>query len=154
MREQSGYFFIKICCTYLQVVVGPGITLSEGTVISLHPPDEEEEDDDQFSDDSGVNKEENKVKLKGTRVSGSTRSGCAEDFALRFLCFFFFFLPHSRFCSARLELSAAFSLDYMSHRASKDVQLKLGSGVLYLSIPAMKYVENQLFSIFPGVGAS
>lgn len=91
MREQSGYFFIKICCTYLQVVVGPGITLSEGTVISLHPPDEEEEDDDQFSDDSGVNKEENKVKLKGTGVSGSTRSGCAEDFALRFLCFFFFF---------------------------------------------------------------
>lgn len=61
-------FFIKICFTYFQVVVGPGITLSEGTVISLHPPDEEEEDDDQFSDDSGVNKE-SKVKLKGMRVS-------------------------------------------------------------------------------------
>lgn len=84
-REQSGYFFIKICCAYLQVVVGPGITLSEGTVISLHPPDEEEEDDDQFSDDSGVNKEENKVKLKGMRVSGSTRSGRTEDFALHHL---------------------------------------------------------------------
>uniref|UniRef100_A0A8B9BKZ1 Translation initiation factor eIF2B subunit epsilon n=1 Tax=Anser brachyrhynchus TaxID=132585 RepID=A0A8B9BKZ1_9AVES len=53
------------CVLSSQVVVGPGITLSEGTVISLHPPDEEEEDDDQFSDDSGVNKEENKVKLKG-----------------------------------------------------------------------------------------
>lgn len=57
-------FFIKVCFTCLQVAVGPGITLSEGTVISLHPPDEEEEDDDQFSDDSGVNKE-SKVKLKG-----------------------------------------------------------------------------------------
>lgn len=63
--------FIKMYFTYLQVVVGPGITLSEGTVISLHPPDEEEEDDDQFSDDSGVNKEESKVKLKGMRVSVS-----------------------------------------------------------------------------------
>lgn len=45
--------------------MGPDITLPEGTVISLHPPDEEEEDDDEFSDDSGVNKEEIKVKLKG-----------------------------------------------------------------------------------------
>lgn len=80
-RGQWGYFFIKVCCTYLQVVVGPGITLSEGTVISLHPPDEEEEDDDQFSDDSGVNKEESKVKLKGMRVSGSMHSGYAEGFA-------------------------------------------------------------------------
>ncbi|KAK2538417.1 Eif2b5 [Columba guinea] len=53
------------CVLSSQVVVGPGITLSEGTVISLHPPDEEEEDDDQFSDDSGMNKEESKVKLKG-----------------------------------------------------------------------------------------
>lgn len=80
-RGQSGCFFIKKCRTCLQVVVGPGITLSEGTVISLHPPDEEEEDDDQFSDDSGVNKEESKVKLKGMRVSGSMHSGYAEGFA-------------------------------------------------------------------------
>lgn len=63
-------FFIEICFSYFQVVVGPAITLSEGTVISLYPPDEEEEDDDQFSDDSGVNKE-SKVKLKGMRVSVS-----------------------------------------------------------------------------------
>uniref|UniRef100_A0A452GWQ5 Translation initiation factor eIF2B subunit epsilon n=1 Tax=Gopherus agassizii TaxID=38772 RepID=A0A452GWQ5_9SAUR len=53
------------CVLTSQVVVGPNITLPEGTVISLHSPDEEEEDDDEFSDDSGVNKEENKVKLKG-----------------------------------------------------------------------------------------
>jgi len=69
----------KMCRTYMQVVVGPGITLSEGTVISLHPPDEEEEDDDQFSDDSGVNKEESKVKLKGMmKVSGFMPSGYAD----------------------------------------------------------------------------
>lgn len=81
MRGQSACFFIKICYMYLQVVVGPGITLSEGTVISLHPPDEEEEDDDQFSDDSGVNKEESKVKLKGMGTSSSMQSGYAEGFA-------------------------------------------------------------------------
>lgn len=50
---------------HFQVVVGPDMVLKEGTVISLHPTDEEEEDDDQFSDDSGVNKEESNVKLKG-----------------------------------------------------------------------------------------
>ncbi|XP_015263214.1 PREDICTED: translation initiation factor eIF-2B subunit epsilon [Gekko japonicus] len=53
------------CVLTSQVAVGPDIVLPEGTVISLHPTDEEEEDDDQFSDDSGVNKEESKVKLKG-----------------------------------------------------------------------------------------
>ncbi|XP_061493488.1 translation initiation factor eIF-2B subunit epsilon [Rhineura floridana] len=53
------------CVLTSQVVVGPDMVLKEGTVISLHPTDEEEEDDDQFSDDSGVNKEESKVKLKG-----------------------------------------------------------------------------------------
>ncbi|XP_019358948.1 PREDICTED: translation initiation factor eIF-2B subunit epsilon [Gavialis gangeticus] len=53
------------CVLTSQVVVGPDITLPEGTVISLHPPDEEEDEDDEFSDDSGVNKEEIKVKLKG-----------------------------------------------------------------------------------------
>uniref|UniRef100_A0A8D0L9F8 Translation initiation factor eIF2B subunit epsilon n=1 Tax=Sphenodon punctatus TaxID=8508 RepID=A0A8D0L9F8_SPHPU len=53
------------CVLTSLVVVGPNITLPEGTVISLHPPDEEEDDDDQFSDDSGVNKEESKAKLKG-----------------------------------------------------------------------------------------
>lgn len=93
------------------MVVGPGITLSEGTVISLHPPDEEEEDDDQFSDDSGVNKMESKVKLKGTRVSGSMHSGYAEGFPFHDL--WGLSLPHSGLCSATLELSAAFSLEHV-----------------------------------------
>lgn len=79
-------------------------------MISLHPPDEEEEEDDQFSDDSGVNKEESKVKLKGMRVSGSVHSGYAEGFAFHDLLGAFP-SPHSGLCSARLELSAAFSLE-------------------------------------------
>lgn len=46
--------------------MGPDITLPEGSVISLHPPDaEEDEDDGQFSDDSGADQEKEKVKLKG-----------------------------------------------------------------------------------------
>lgn len=60
-------------------------------MISLHPPDEEEEDDDQFSDDSGVNKEESKVKLKGTSVSGSVLLGCTKDITLHLLEVFFSF---------------------------------------------------------------
>ncbi|CAI5776043.1 translation initiation factor eIF-2B subunit epsilon [Podarcis lilfordi] len=57
------------CVLTSQVVVGPDMVLKEGTVISLHPTDEEEEDDDQFSDDSGVNKEESNVKLKGYNIA-------------------------------------------------------------------------------------
>ncbi|XP_060623336.2 translation initiation factor eIF2B subunit epsilon [Anolis sagrei] len=57
------------CVLTSQVVVGPDITLPEGTVISLHPTDEVEDDDDQFSDDSGVNREESKAKLKGYNIA-------------------------------------------------------------------------------------
>ncbi|KAI2532696.1 eukaryotic translation initiation factor 2B subunit epsilon [Homo sapiens] len=53
-----------------QVVVGPNITLPEGSVISLHPPDaEEDEDDGEFSDDSGADQEKDKVKMKGVRLN-------------------------------------------------------------------------------------
>lgn len=91
IKEQSVYYFTEYVACIFQVVVGPDITLSEGTVISLHPPDEEEEDDDQFSDDSGVNKEESKVKLKGMSVSGSVLLGCTKDFTLHLLEVFFSF---------------------------------------------------------------
>lgn len=91
------------------MVVGPDITLSEGTVISLHPPDEEEEDDDQFSDDSGVNKEESKVKLKGTSISGSTLLRCTKDLPFIFWESF----PCSILCSCRQELNTAFNLEHV-----------------------------------------
>ena len=42
--------------------MGPDITLPEGSVISLHPPDaEDDEDDGQFSDDSGADQEKEKI---------------------------------------------------------------------------------------------
>lgn len=108
-------------------MVGPGITLSEGTVISLHPPDEEEEDDDQFSDDSGVNKEESKVKLKGTRVSVSMHSGYAGGFVFRDLLGSF---PSPILDSAvpgwSLVLHSAWNICVFS-RASKHIWLKLDS---------------------------
>lgn len=57
--------------------MGPDITLPEGSVISLHPPDaEEEEDDGQFSDDSGADQEKEKVKLKGVRLRRCGASVC------------------------------------------------------------------------------
>lgn len=74
--------------------MGPDITLPEGSVISLHPPDaEEDEDDGQFSDDSGANQEKEKVKLKGVRLSRCGASVCLsapgenQYFLLEGLCF-------------------------------------------------------------------
>uniref|UniRef100_A0A452TK52 Translation initiation factor eIF2B subunit epsilon n=1 Tax=Ursus maritimus TaxID=29073 RepID=A0A452TK52_URSMA len=65
------------CVLTSQVVVGPDITLPEGSVISLHPPDaEEDEDDGQFSDDSGANQEKEKVKQKGVRLIRCGASVC------------------------------------------------------------------------------
>lgn len=59
--------------------MGPDITLPEGSVISLHPPDaEEDEDDGQFSDDSGADQEKEKVKLKGVRLN---RCGASARFS-------------------------------------------------------------------------
>lgn len=49
------------------MVIGPNISLPEGTVVSMHHPDEEEEeDDDEFlSDDAEVGQSKDKIKLKG-----------------------------------------------------------------------------------------
>lgn len=58
-----------------QVVVGPDITLSEGTVVSMHHPDEEEEEDeDEFlSDDADTGHSESVTKQKGTCNSKVTQ---------------------------------------------------------------------------------
>lgn len=50
-----------------KVVIGPGISLAEGTVVSMHhPAEEEEEDDDEFlSDDAAVGQMKDKTKQKG-----------------------------------------------------------------------------------------
>lgn len=52
----------------MQVVVGPDITLPEGTVLSMHHPDEEDdEDEDEFlSDDNDVGYSKDKTKQKGS----------------------------------------------------------------------------------------
>lgn len=50
-----------------KVVIGPNVSLPEGTVVSMHhPEEEEEEDDDEFlSDDAEVGRIKDKTKLKG-----------------------------------------------------------------------------------------
>ncbi|XP_067308252.1 translation initiation factor eIF-2B subunit epsilon [Pseudorasbora parva] len=54
------------CVLAYNVVVGPDITLQEGTVLSMHHPDEEDdEDDDEFlSDDHDVGYNKDKIKQK------------------------------------------------------------------------------------------
>lgn len=48
------------------MVIGPDISLPEGTVVSMHHPEEEEEDDDEFlSDDAEVGQSKDKTKQKG-----------------------------------------------------------------------------------------
>ncbi|XP_048448737.1 translation initiation factor eIF-2B subunit epsilon, partial [Rhincodon typus] len=52
------------CVLAFNVVVGPDLTLPEGTVVSMHLPDQEE-DEDEFSDDGGMNHTPTKAKVKG-----------------------------------------------------------------------------------------
>lgn len=48
-------------------MIGPNVSLPEGTVVSMHhPEEEEEEDDDEFlSDDAEVGHSKDKTKQKG-----------------------------------------------------------------------------------------
>uniref|UniRef100_W5MB06 Translation initiation factor eIF2B subunit epsilon n=1 Tax=Lepisosteus oculatus TaxID=7918 RepID=W5MB06_LEPOC len=54
------------CVLAFNVVIGPSVTLPEGTVVSMHHPDEEdEEDEDEFlSDEAEVSSSQAKAKLK------------------------------------------------------------------------------------------
>uniref|UniRef100_A0A4W6CKA0 Translation initiation factor eIF2B subunit epsilon n=1 Tax=Lates calcarifer TaxID=8187 RepID=A0A4W6CKA0_LATCA len=55
----------KQCVLAYNVVIGPDISLPEGTVVSMHHPEEEEEDDDEFlSDDAEVGQSKDKTKQK------------------------------------------------------------------------------------------
>uniref|UniRef100_A0A8C4I5U5 Translation initiation factor eIF2B subunit epsilon n=1 Tax=Dicentrarchus labrax TaxID=13489 RepID=A0A8C4I5U5_DICLA len=56
----------KQCVLAYNVVIGPNVSLPEGTVVSMHhPEEEEEEDDDEFlSDDAEVGHSKDKTKLK------------------------------------------------------------------------------------------
>lgn len=56
-----------VCANCCQVVIGPDMSLPEGTVVSMHHPDEQEEEDaDEFlSDDAEVGQSKEKTKQKG-----------------------------------------------------------------------------------------
>lgn len=66
-RANKTITFLNYLWTVFKVVIGPNISLPEGTVVSMHHPDEEEEeDDDEFlSDDAEVGHSKDKTKLKG-----------------------------------------------------------------------------------------
>ncbi|XP_013864405.1 translation initiation factor eIF2B subunit epsilon [Austrofundulus limnaeus] len=62
---KEGVTLNKQCVLAFNVVIGPNMSLPEGTVVSMHHPDEEEEDDDEFlSDDAEVGQRKEKTKQK------------------------------------------------------------------------------------------
>ncbi|KAM3866435.1 translation initiation factor eIF2B subunit epsilon-like [Diretmus argenteus] len=62
---KEGVRLNKQCVLAYNVVIGPSISLPEGTVVSMHHPEEEEEDDDEFlSDDAEVGHSKDKTKQK------------------------------------------------------------------------------------------
>ncbi|KAM6948414.1 translation initiation factor eIF2B subunit epsilon [Aplochiton taeniatus] len=65
-QVKEGVRLSKQCVLAYDVVIGPSISLPEGTVVSMHHPDEEEEeDDDEFlSDDAEVGRSKDKTKQK------------------------------------------------------------------------------------------
>lgn len=68
----------KQCVLAFNVVIGPNISLPEGTVVSMHHPEEEEEDDDEFlSDDAevGHSKDKNKQKVFNPAEVGQEGKG-------------------------------------------------------------------------------
>ncbi|XP_060940090.1 translation initiation factor eIF-2B subunit epsilon [Limanda limanda] len=63
---KEGVTLNKQCVLAYNVVIGPNVSLPEGTVVSMHhPEEEEEEDDDEFlSDDAEVGQSKDKTKQK------------------------------------------------------------------------------------------
>ncbi|XP_062260619.1 translation initiation factor eIF-2B subunit epsilon [Platichthys flesus] len=63
---KEGVTLNKQCVLAYDVVIGPNVSLPEGTVVSMHhPEEEEEEDDDEFlSDDAEVGQGKDKTKQK------------------------------------------------------------------------------------------
>ncbi|XP_077354381.1 translation initiation factor eIF2B subunit epsilon [Festucalex cinctus] len=62
---KEGVKLNKQCVLAYNVVIGPDISVPEGTVVSMHHPAEEEEDDDEFlSDDAAVGQSKDKLKQK------------------------------------------------------------------------------------------
>uniref|UniRef100_A0A672HWR8 Translation initiation factor eIF2B subunit epsilon n=1 Tax=Salarias fasciatus TaxID=181472 RepID=A0A672HWR8_SALFA len=67
VEVKEGVTLKKQCVLAYNVVIGPNVSLPEGTVVSMHHPEEEEdEDDDEFlSDDAQVGQSKDKTKQKG-----------------------------------------------------------------------------------------
>uniref|UniRef100_A0A672T0Q0 Translation initiation factor eIF2B subunit epsilon n=1 Tax=Sinocyclocheilus grahami TaxID=75366 RepID=A0A672T0Q0_SINGR len=74
----NDYLVPKWLMIKIEVVVGPDITLQEGTVLSMHHPDEEDdEDEDEFlsDDDVGHSKDKTKQKVFNPAEVGSEGKG-------------------------------------------------------------------------------
>uniref|UniRef100_A0A674BH14 Translation initiation factor eIF2B subunit epsilon n=1 Tax=Salmo trutta TaxID=8032 RepID=A0A674BH14_SALTR len=73
----------KQCVLAYNVVIGPNLSLPEGTVVSMHHPEEEEEDDDDefLSDDQEVGHSKDKTRQKAFQleVLGTLQRGLEEN---------------------------------------------------------------------------
>lgn len=74
---KEGVRLNKQCVLAYNVVIGPNISLPEGTVVSMHHPEEEEEDDDDefLSDDAAVGQSKDKAKQKAFNPAEVGRDG-------------------------------------------------------------------------------
>uniref|UniRef100_A0A671RG79 Translation initiation factor eIF2B subunit epsilon n=1 Tax=Sinocyclocheilus anshuiensis TaxID=1608454 RepID=A0A671RG79_9TELE len=69
VEVKHGVVLNEQCVLAYNVVVGPDITLQEGTVLSMHHPDEEDdEDEDEFLSDDDVGHSKDKTKQKGSCI--------------------------------------------------------------------------------------
>uniref|UniRef100_A0A8C2F2Y6 Translation initiation factor eIF2B subunit epsilon n=1 Tax=Cyprinus carpio TaxID=7962 RepID=A0A8C2F2Y6_CYPCA len=78
VEVKHGVVLNEQCVLAYNVVVGPDITLQEGTVLSMHHPDEEDdEDEDEFlsDDDVGYSKDKTKQKVFNPAEVGSEGKG-------------------------------------------------------------------------------
>uniref|UniRef100_A0A671RFJ7 Translation initiation factor eIF2B subunit epsilon n=1 Tax=Sinocyclocheilus anshuiensis TaxID=1608454 RepID=A0A671RFJ7_9TELE len=78
VEVKHGVVLNEQCVLAYNVVVGPDITLQEGTVLSMHHPDEEDdEDEDEFlsDDDVGHSKDKTKQKVFNPAEVGSEGKG-------------------------------------------------------------------------------
>ncbi|XP_028832477.1 translation initiation factor eIF2B subunit epsilon [Denticeps clupeoides] len=78
VEVKTGVILKEQCVLAFNAVVGPDVTLPEGTVVSLHHPDEEEEEQDEFLSDhaeAGHNKATKKDKANNSKELGTEGQG-------------------------------------------------------------------------------
>uniref|UniRef100_A0AAY5K9I9 Translation initiation factor eIF2B subunit epsilon n=1 Tax=Esox lucius TaxID=8010 RepID=A0AAY5K9I9_ESOLU len=127
----------KQCVLAYNVVIGPNMSLPEGTVVSMHHPEEEEDDDDDefLSDDQVVGNSKDKTKQKGLVLnpdpdsdSESEASDGSQDMG-------------SRSVSPEMDDVKVFQLEVLG-TLQRGEEENIGCDNLVLEINSLKYAYN------------